>query len=420
MNEKIRSLKRKQEEVFREMKTLREKADTEKRSFTPEEDEKWDRLDARFNELEAEVAKEIKLEERAKELENTLHANDDLDAQRANPAGAGKKPLEVRATPEYTKHFADFLKSGERNFLNSQEYRGLVMDADIYGGFLVASEQFVQKLIQAVDDMVWMRGLATIIPCKNAHSLGVPTFETDASAASWTTEVAEPTADSTMAFGKRDLFPHPLVKLIKCSEKLLRSSALDVEGLINQRLAVKLAAAQESAFMSGTGSNQPLGVFTASNDGVPTTRDFGATTNAATYITAEGLIDSLYGLKPQYLKNAVWLFHRDAIKQVRKLKDATSGQFIWQPGLSADKQPSILDKPYIMSEYVPNTFTASLYVGMIADFSFYWIADALDMRIQRLAELYATSNQVGFIGRVEVDGAPVLAEAFARVKLAAS
>ena len=38
--------------------------------------------------------------------------------------------------------------------------------------------------------------------------------------------------------------------------------------------------------------------------------------------------------------------------------------------------------------------------------------------VQRLVELYAETNQTGFIGRVETDGMPVLAEAFARVKLA--
>jgi hypothetical protein len=46
------------------------------------------------------------------------------------------------------------------------------------------------------------------------------------------------------------------------------------------------------------------------------------------------------------------------------------------------------------------------------------IADALSMQIQRLNELYAETNQVGFIGRWETDGAPVLEEAFVRVKLA--
>ena len=45
-------------------------------------------------------------------------------------------------------------------------------------------------------------------------------------------------------------------------------------------------------------------------------------------------------------------------------------------------------------------------------------ADALYMQVQRLNELYAETNQVGFIGRLETDGAPVLEEAFVRLKLA--
>jgi HK97 family phage major capsid protein len=74
--------------------------------------------------------------------------------------------------------------------------------------------------------------------------------------------------------------------------------------------------------------------------------------------------------------------------------------------------------PVFVSEYAPNTFTTGLYVGIIGDFSFYWTADALDFSIQRLNELYAATNQTGFIGRLESDGMPVLEEAFVRVKLA--
>jgi HK97 family phage major capsid protein len=70
-----------------------------------------------------------------------------------------------------------------------------------------------------------------------------------------------------------------------------------------------------------------------------------------------------------------------------------------------------------LSEYAPNTFTSGKYVGILGDFRFYWIADALDMQIQRLVELYAETNQVGLIGRLETDGMPVLSEAFTRVTL---
>ena len=73
---------------------------------------------------------------------------------------------------------------------------------------------------------------------------------------------------------------------------------------------------------------------------------------------------------------------------------------------------------FFMSEYVPNTFTTGKYVGILGDFSFYWIVDALNLEVQRLDELYAATNQIGFIGRMETDGMPVLEEAFVRVALA--
>ena len=78
----------------------------------------------------------------------------------------------------------------------------------------------------------------------------------------------------------------------------------------------------------------------------------------------------------------------------------------------------VLGLPVDMSEYVPNIFLTGKYVGVIANWEHYWIADALDMQIQVLKELYAESNQTGYIGRLETDGMPVLPEAFARVKLA--
>lgn len=412
MNEKIRELKRSQEEVFREMETLRKKVTDEKRAYSPEEEESFDAMGARFDAFQKEVDREEKLEKRAA----LLAAHDDQDAQRPDPEGREIKPINVRATPEYARSFAKYLKGGEK-CLNLAELRVLQMDDDEGGGYTVTSEQFEAKLIAAVDDQVFLRVLATILSCKTAHSLGVPTLETDASDAEWTTEIAAPTPDDVLAFGKRELYPHPLAKLFLVSEKMLRTSAIDVEGLIKDRMAQKFGAAQEKGFMTGTGVGQPLGIFTASDDGIPTTRDVKAD-NTTTALTAEGLINALYSLKPQYLKNSKWLFHRLAIASIRKIKDVTSGQFIWQPGLASDKQPSILDRPYIISEYVPHTFTTGLYVGMIADFSFYWIADALDMRIKNLDPLYALTNQVGFLGRLEVDGQPVLGEAFARVQLA--
>ena len=58
-----------------------------------------------------------------------------------------------------------------------------------------------------------------------------------------------------------------------------------------------------------------------------------------------------------------------------------------------------------------------LYVGALCNWSNYWIAELQGVELQRLVELYAGTSQIGFIGRMYADGAPVLAESFVRVKL---
>ena len=348
----------------------------------------------------------------------------------------------VNATPEYRKSFRRYLGSGATdNRLipadSSHEARALQMDSDVAGGFIVAPQEFSDQIIKFVDNLVFIRKWATKYRVPNAFSLGVPQLTTDPDDADWTTELGTGALDAAMAFGKREFRPVPLAKQAKISNKLIRAAAeltqftedgetespMSVDGLVSDRLAYKFGVAEEKGYLVGTGIRQPLGVFTASADGVDTTRD--VTAGGSTVIAADDLINTKYSLKVQYQrsKNLRWAFHRDAVKQIRKMKD-TNGQYVWAPSgigqanLAGDQADTILDIPFEMSEYVPNTFTTGLYVGILADWRFYWVVDALDFTVQRLVELYAASNQIGFIGRKETDGMPVLPEAFARLKLA--
>jgi HK97 family phage major capsid protein len=182
-------------------------------------------------------------------------------------------------------------------------------------------------------------------------------------------------------------------------------------------MAYKVGIVQENAFLNGSGAGQPLGVMTASANGVTTARDV-SIGNTATELRFDGLIKAKYSLKPQYRSRAQWIFHTDALEMLAKLKDG-EGRYIWQQSVQVGSPDRLLGLPYLESAYMPNTFTASQYVGILGDFSNYWILDALTMAIQVVVELYAATNQNGYIIQAETDGAPVLAEAFARVKLTA-
>jgi HK97 family phage major capsid protein len=403
----LNELRRKRGIIIEQMRALVDKSDQEKRSLTPEENDQWSKMDADQEAIRAEVERE----ERQAKLDAERKAFDKPPAPMPEP-----EPVQnngnPRASEEYRNQFNDMLARGYR----PDEHRALQGDSQVGGGYLVAPEQFVNRLIESLRDQVFIRQLSTVIPVQKATSLGVPVLTARPDDAEWTVELKTGSPDTAMSFGKRELHPHPAAKRILVSTFLLNNAVLSVDQIVRDQLAYKFGITQERAFISGSGSGQPLGVFTASPTGIDTDRDI-ATGNTTTAIGADGLINAKYALKAQYQKTARWIFHRDAISGIRKLKDG-NGQFLWQPGLVGDKPDTILEVPFFMSEYAPNTFTTGKYVGIIGDFSFYWIADSMEFSIQVLKELYAESNQIGYIGRMECDGQPVLSEAFARLKLA--
>jgi HK97 family phage major capsid protein len=73
-----------------------------------------------------------------------------------------------------------------------------------------------------------------------------------------------------MVFAKRELHPHPAAKRILVSTFLLNNSVLPADQIVRDQLAYKFGITQEKAFMAGSGAGQPLGVFTASPNGINT------------------------------------------------------------------------------------------------------------------------------------------------------
>lgn len=409
MSNKLKDLRDQRGKLVAEARAILDKAGAEKRSASAEESAQFDAMMKQVGDWGDEIRRH----------ESLVEAERDAAAQVARGvASAGDEARGKAADPDVefrTKAFGKLITSGVRS-LNDAEVRALQADSDTAGGFLVAPEQFVSGLIKNIDDMVFIRQRATKFSIPTSASLGAASLAADPADADWTTELATGNEDSTMSFGKRALNPHPLAKRLKVSNKFLRMAA-GAEGIVRSRLAYKFGISQEKAFMTGSGVNQPLGVFTASAEGITTARDV-STGNTATSVTFDGLINAKYSLKGQYWNRADWVFHRDVLSQIAKLKNG-EGEYIWRESVREGEPDRLLGRPVMMSEYAPNTLTASQYVGMLGDFSNYWVADALDFQIQVLNELYAETAQTGFIGRLATDGMPVLAEAFARVKLAA-
>ena len=298
-----------------------------------------------------------------------------------------------------------------------KEYRAAhSLGTDATAGYLTAPVEFVNKLIVGLNNDVFMRQLATIVgPIGQAQSLGFPTVATDAADVSWTGEITDAGEDATLAFGRREFKPNRLAKLVKVSKTLIRH-APNPDQTILDRIIYKVAMAQESAYMTGDGSSKPLGIFVANANGIDTDRDV-STGNTATTVTFDGLTEAKYAIKGQYMRNASWVMHRDLVKMISKIKDG-EGQYIWQPSVQLGQPDRLIGAPVYMSEYAPNTMTTGKYVAVYGDFkNGYWVCDSDGLYITVLDQLYALGNQMGYVVEYFGDGAPVLPEAFARVKL---
>lgn len=391
---KVTELKQKRAALVSDVRKIQEAAS--KGILSADDLSKIDAIESDIRNLEANVDVAERQEKREAEL-STVTEN----------RVAGQDNSEETRAKKYNDSFRRYLISGEK--------RDLSADTAGEGGNIVAPQQFVNDVLKKMDDLVHVRQYATKYTLGSFANLGVPTVATEVEDANWTTEVQAVDNDTGLTFGKRTMAPNILSKLVKVSMKLLQVATIPAEAIVADRLAYKFGITQEKSFITGSGSGQPLGLMTASASGISTGRDL-ATGNSTTAIVADNLHGQVYNVKAQYRRNGRWMFHRDAVSMVRKLKDSQN-QYLWQPSVQAGQPDLLLGFPVLESEYMPNTFTTGLYVGLFGDLSKYWIVDQLPYTVQRLVELYAATNQVGFIGRMSSDGAPVDELAFSRVKL---
>ena len=431
LQEKVTTLKEERASLVFKARKIIDTAEGEDRGMTDEEESRYDDLfndigdfTERAQRLEGQIEQERRLKELGgdggfrHELNNGDERGLSYDFESRGMQGMGDgvwveeawRRILQTGQGAYRAGFRDWLRRGQVN----AEMRALQVDLDTAGGYLTAPVQFVDQILKEIDNRVYMRQWATVFSVPSADSLGVVSLDNDPANPTWTHELNFGSEDSTMSFGKRELHPHPLAKYIKVSRTLMRKVP-SVDSLVQERLGYKFGVAAENAFQNGDGAREPLGVFTASDDGISTSRDV-STGNDTDSPTFDGLIEAKYTLKTQYWPRARWMFHRDGVKKIAKLKDG-EGQYIWTQSVRQGEPDTIMGVPVFMSEYTPNTFTTGQYVGVLGDFRYYHIADALVMEFQRLVEKYAATNQVAIVGRMESDGMPVLEEAFVRVTL---
>ena len=212
------------------------------------------------------------------------------------------------------------------------------------------------------------------------------------------------------------LVPHVGAVVSWVSDELLEDESFGLQAYLSAEVVAEAKTLlEEEAFISGSGSGRPWGILTRLNGLAGTPQRF---PTAAGAITADNLVNLYYSLPRRYRRISSFVLGKNAIVSIRLLKD-TTGQYVWQPGITAGETATILGRPVLETDAVGlnGTVTTGNDVGIFGDLRRYMVMRRLGLQVKRLEELRALTDEVGFRWRFRVGGDVELNEAFKTIRI---
>lgn len=292
-----------------------------------------------------------------------------IEAKANRPAGdEARKDQEMT---EVRKSFATYLRYG--NAAPAEHLKALTVSNDPGAGYLAPAE-FSTEMIREITEVSPIRRLASV-RTTTAPSVQYPR-RTAITNAKWKGE-QQTSESSEPGFGQLEVVVRELNTYTDISNALLSDSGGQAEAEVRMALAEDFAAKEGAAFVNGDGILSPEGLMVAAGVG------YTYTGNSSTLGTtpADKLIDLFYSLQSAYRANGTWLMNSKTAGEVRKLKDGTTGVFLWQPAFAAGEPPTILGRPVVIDEEMADIGSAAEPIVFGDINAAYRIVDRVEMSV---------------------------------------
>ncbi|MDR2781925.1 MAG: phage major capsid protein [Holosporaceae bacterium] len=303
-------------------------------------------------------------------------------------------------------NFEDYIRKGNDNFLKKS-----ISDSDESCGIHFIPTQIALRINDKLKYLSPMRSIArTVTVSSNAVELLVDSQMPDAG---WVARKDEEREETDSPEIQKIRIPvHEIYAKPKVSQKLLDDSQIDVEEWLISKVAEKIAALENDAFINGTGDERPLGFLKVESEEEESKdmklQHFCSGANGA-FVDNDSavniMIDMTCSLRPIYVKKAKWIMSRSALAEIRKLRNH-DGTLLWQPSFSEASPSTLLGYHVIIDDNMPSLVngTESISVAFGDFYSGYQIVDRQGLKILRdpytskpFVEFYATKRTGGAV-----------------------
>lgn len=322
----------------------------------------------------------------------------------------GVKIMENNQTPEVKQDLAKkeafykFMREGKASL--TREEKALVENQ---AGEILVPEDLQKEIFRDLPELTIVRNLAST---RNTSSNRVRMRSINEVTVGWgKLETGATAPESTFVPTEEFQYVEDLVGLTKIGEDELDDSDINLNALVADSFSRVIAAAEDAAFIAGTGhaNGQPEGILNNTAVGE-------VVSGAVGEIDIDDLKNLVYSVPAQYRKNGAFIMNSQTELALQKMKD-NNGAYLWQPSVQAGRPATFLGYPVFNQEDVPAVATGNKAV-IFGDFKAgYRILDRQDTSLTRLNELYAEQGLVGFKVKYRVGGAVVRPEAIKVLKV---
>jgi HK97 family phage major capsid protein len=346
--------------------------------------------------------------------------NASLAALKIGGAGADTSDPDKQA---HATAFNRFFRGGAEAGLKELEVKAkLTTQSDPDGGYLVP-EEMEAGIDRVLGTVSGIRGISRVVSVSTDEYSKLVNM--GGAASGWVGEEQErPETDGPslrkILINAGEIYANPAA-----TQRSLDDARLDIAAWLADEVSIEFAEQEGAAFVNGNGTNKPRGFLSydpIENDSYEwgkigfkvSGKADGFLAPTSSVSPADALIDLHGALRQGYRNGATWVMSDKTETTVRKFKDA-NGAFIWAPPSATAEVATILGKPVVTDDNMPDVGAGKFPIAFGNFQRGYLITDRIGIRVLR--DPYTNKPNVMFYTTKRVGGAVVNFEAIKLLKI---
>lgn len=435
------------------MREMLDRAESENRDLSAEEDGQFKALHEKDAELRSRIDRQDALDKIARENEELRtasgHRREDF------PAGSavGRDPEERRAADRngerrtdadlalegwalrslggrvgthhheaakrlgadlYQPHF-DISLMGNREFrsLRGMEHRALntTGEADIIPTDFVAQLERAMlatgSLLQVCDQVRTASGNPMTLPT-------VDDTDNDAADVDEAESMTDASAEADPTFAKVTFGAFKASSKVVYSTELEQDAGFDLNGELSSLLGERIGRTLNARCTTGNGTTAAQGIVTGSVEGFESQEE--------TAIDPDDILELIHSVDPAYRNQpgVGFMMHDKVLLAIRKLKETETGRYLWQPSMQIGMPSTVHGYPVYINQAMADTLAADAKVMLFGLFRKFRVRLVRGVRLVVARELMAETDEIAMYAHLRYDGRVTQSAAIKHLKLASA